>query len=88
MNKQSHILKAAVVQQVHYFSADAMFRINARFSMFGVDVKYLSTVPQEDGSVVALIQFPYNDDKEMFDRNGLLDALNEAGADHRSGGSC
>lgn len=72
--KDAHILKAAIVQQVHYFSADAMYRINAQKATRGLDVKYLSIRLQEDGSVIALIQFSYND-KELFDRLGLLDVL-------------
>lgn len=72
--KEANILKAAIVQQVHYFSSDAMYRINAQKALRGLDVKYLSIHHQEDGSVIALIQFSYNC-KELFDRQGLLDAL-------------
>ena len=72
--KEANILKAAIVQQVHYLSADAMYRINALKANRGLDVKYLSIILQEDGSVIALIQFSYNG-KELFDRQGLLDVL-------------
>ena len=71
---EANILKAAIVQQVHYLSADDMYRINAQKANRGLDVKYLSILPQEDGSVIALIQFSYNG-KELFDRQGLLDVL-------------
>lgn len=72
--KESKILKAAIIEQVHYTSPDAMYRILARAKTYGRDVKYLSIIHQDDGSVIALIQFPYND-KEMFERSNLIDVL-------------
>lgn len=75
--KDADILKAAIVQQIHYHSADAMYRINAQKANRGIDVKYLSIIPQEDDSVIALIQFCYNG-HVMFDRDGLFDILSNA----------
>ena len=75
--KEAEILKAAIVQHVHYASADAMYRINARKVNYGVGVKYLAIEEQENGSVFALIQMSYNG-KEFFDRPGLLEILSNA----------
>lgn len=75
--KEAQIMKAAIVQHVHYASRDAMYRINARKVNYGVAVKYLAIEEQEDGSVFALIQMSYNG-KDLFDLAGLLDILRNA----------
>ena len=75
--KQATIVKAAVVQLVHYESEDAMYRINARKVARYMQIKYLAIERFEDGSVAALLQFQYND-KDMFTVSDLQEMLRNA----------
>lgn len=72
--KEFQILRAAIVQEVFYTSEEAMHRIHARKATYGHHVSILALDHLEDGSVYALIQFPYND-KKLFDPCKLSETL-------------
>ena len=75
--KQATIVKAAIVQLVHYDSEDAMYRIIARKVARYMQVNILSIERFEDGTVAALLQFQYND-KDMFTVSDLQEMLRNA----------
>lgn len=69
--KNYEIMEAAIVQKVRYTSRDEMYRINARKVLNGQRIVYKRIEEQPDGSVIAMIMFPYGNHQLLGDSLGM-----------------
>lgn len=61
------ILEAGIIQKVQYESPAEMYRINAQKANNGQLIEYLKIHKKRDGTVTALIMFPYNNKPILSD---------------------
>lgn len=77
MKTKPEIIEAAIVQKVRYASKEEMYRINARKVLNGQRIVYKRITEQSDGSVIAMIMFPYKNCQLLGDSLGMNNGTEE-----------